>query len=289
MGDWGFLSTLLDKVQSHSTVIGKIWMSVLFIFRILVLGAGAESVWGDEQSNLVCNTMQPGCENVCYDWKFPISHIRFWVMQIIFVSTPTLVYLGHAFLVIHKENKLREKIKRQRDNKMLKMPKYTDDKGHVRIRGNLLGSYLTQLFFKIILELAFIVGQYYLYGFVMIPEFACSKNPCPYTVECFMSRPTEKTIFIIFMLVVACVSLLLNIIEVFYLICTRVRCRSGKRRVLNTTSAENPATLSTSWQNRLGAEDPLKQNKLNMQYESGQSVSVSLDGAKEDKHLLQDH
>ncbi|KAG7316387.1 hypothetical protein KOW79_019928 [Hemibagrus wyckioides] len=108
MGDWGFLSTLLDKVQSHSTVIGKIWMSVLFIFRILILGAGVENVWGDEQSDLICNTLTPGCENICYDWMFPISQVRFWVMQIIFVSTPTLLYLGHAVHVIHQENKLRE-------------------------------------------------------------------------------------------------------------------------------------------------------------------------------------
>uniref|UniRef100_A0A3Q3N3T3 Gap junction protein n=1 Tax=Labrus bergylta TaxID=56723 RepID=A0A3Q3N3T3_9LABR len=214
MGDWGFLSTLLDQVQSHSTVIGKIWMSVLFLFRIMVLGAGAESVWGDEQSGFICNTLQPGCENVCYDWTFPISHIRFWVLQIIFVSTPTLIYLGHAMHIIQKEKKVH------------KLPKYTNEAGKVKIKGNLLGSYLTQLVFKIIIEAAFIVGQYYLYGFVMVPMFPCSKSPCPFTVECYMSRPTEKTIFIIFMLVVACVSLLLNFIEVFYLLCTRIRCRS---------------------------------------------------------------
>ncbi|XP_062858513.1 connexin 32.3 [Trichomycterus rosablanca] len=281
MGDWGFLSVLLDKVQSHSTVIGKIWMSVLFIFRILVLSAGAESVWGDEQSSLVCNTLQPGCENVCYDWKFPISHIRFWVMQILFVSTPTLIYLGHAIHVIHKENKLREKIQKQL-GKTLKEPKYTDDKGHVKIKGNLLGSYLTQLFFKIILELAFIVGQYYLYGFIMIPEFACSKKPCPYTVECFMSRPTEKTIFIIFMLVVACVSLLLTVIEVFYLLCTRVRCRRGSRHLRNATSPENPASLPLTW----SPDDPLTQNKLNMQYEDQAHKPNS---AAEVKTLLEGH
>lgn len=285
MGDWGFLSTLLDKVQSHSTVIGKIWMSVLFIFRILVLGAGAESVWGDEQSSLVCNTLQPGCENVCYDWKFPISHIRFWVMQIIFVSTPTLLYLGHAIHVIHQENKLRERIKQRKDSQMLKVPKYTDDQGHVKIKGNLLCSYLTQLFFKIILELAFIVGQYYLYGFIMSPEFACTKSPCPHTVECFMSRPTEKTIFIIFMLVVACVSLLLNVIEVFYLLCSKVRCRSGNRRTRITTSVENPVSLSSTWQPKLESEDPLKQNKMNMEFESH---TKSMSAAKEDNQLLED-
>lgn len=44
MGEWGFLSSLLDKVQSHSTVIGKVWLIVLFIFRIMILGAGAEKV-----------------------------------------------------------------------------------------------------------------------------------------------------------------------------------------------------------------------------------------------------
>ncbi|NP_001187780.1 connexin 32.3 [Ictalurus punctatus] len=285
MGDWGFLSTLLDKVQSHSTVIGKIWMSVLFIFRILVLGAGAESVWGDEQSSLVCNTLQPGCENVCYDWKFPISHIRSWVMQIIFVSTPTLLYLGHAIHVIHQENKLRERIKQRKNSQMLKVPKYTDDQGHVKIKGNLLCSYLTQLFFKIILELAFVVGQYYLYSFIMSPEFACTKSPCPHTVECFMSRPTEKTIFIIFMLVVACVSLLLNVIEVFYLLCSKVRCRSGNRRTRITTSVENPVSLSSTWQPKLESEDPLKQNKMNMEFESH---TKSMSAAKEDNQLLED-
>ncbi|XP_078101580.1 gap junction Cx32.2 protein-like [Sander vitreus] len=272
MGDFGFLSGLLDKVQSHSTVIGKIWMSVLFLFRIMVLGAGAESVWGDEQSGFTCNTQQPGCENVCYDWTFPISHIRFWVLQIIFVSTPTLVYLGHAVQVLHKENKMREQL--LSPGGVRKMPKYTDENGKVKIKGNLLGSYLTQLVVKIIIEAAFIVGQYYLYGFIMVPMFPCSKAPCPFTVECYMSRPTEKTIFIIFMLVVACVSLFLNFIEVFYLICTRVRC--GSRPHTYKTTATNPASLS----------DARWQNKINIELENSQSLGGSLDGAKEEKRPL---
>ncbi|XP_034073020.1 connexin 32.3 [Gymnodraco acuticeps] len=286
MGDWGFLSTLLDKVQSHSTVIGKIWMSVLFLFRIMVLGAGAENVWGDEQSGFLCNTQQPGCENVCYDWIFPISHIRFWVMQIIFVSTPTLVYLGHAVHVIHQENKMRERMLSPGGSRLNKMPKYTDEKGKVTIKGNLLGSYLTQLIVKIIIESAFIIGQYYLYGFIMVPMFPCSKKPCPFTVECYMSRPTEKTIFIIFMLVVACVSLLLNFIEVFYLLCTRVRCGS-RRHTHKITSAENPASLSGT--KRQTIEDALMQNKMNIEMENSQSMGGSMDGAKEEKRLLSGH
>ncbi|XP_023652852.2 gap junction Cx32.2 protein-like [Paramormyrops kingsleyae] len=227
MGEWDFLGRLLDKVQTHTTVIGKVWLTVLFVFRILVLTTGAEKVWGDEQSGFICNTKQPGCENVCYDRAFPISHIRFWLMQIIFVSTPTLMYLGHVILVVHKEKKLRMHLEEHPENQCPKLPKYSDEHGKVALKGNLLGSYLTSVFFKILFETAFIVGQYYLYGFMLDPMFVCSRSPCPFHVECYMSRPTEKTIFIIFMLVMACVSLILNVLEIFYLICSR--CGSKRK------------------------------------------------------------
>ena len=271
MGDWSFLATLLDKVQTHSTVIGKVWLTVLFVFRILVLSAGAEKVWGDEQSGFICNTKQPGCKNVCYDHAFPISHIRFWVMQIVFVSTPTLFYLGHVLLVVHNENKLRRRLQRQECG-ILKGPKYSDESGKVRIKGNLMSSYLMNVFLKIFLELAFIVGQYYLYGFMLEPMFECSRNPCPFTVECYMSRPTEKTIFIIFMLVMACVSLLLNVVEIFHLICSRIKRGSKRRR-------ENQLALpaNADHQSDAGLQD--KENalldKVHLSFDAGQNANQS--------------
>ncbi|KAG5277014.1 hypothetical protein AALO_G00112490 [Alosa alosa] len=261
MGDFGFLSKLLDKVAMHSTVVGKVWMSVLFLFRIMVLGAGVESVWGDEQSNLVCDTTRRGCENVCYDWQFPISHVRFWVLQIIFVSTPTLLYLGHAVHVIHREKKLHEQAKNATsDCTLLKRPKYTDERGRVQIRGVLLRSYLAQLFFKILLETAFIVGQYYLYGFYMTAKFTCERYPCALKTECFMSRPMEKTIFIIFQLVVACVSLFLTILEGFYLLCRQLKRRDRARNQPDTS-------FPMTYQQRIDMVDALKQNKANMSYD----------------------
>lgn len=274
MGDWGFLSALLDKVQSHSTVIGKIWMSVLFIFRILVLGAGAENVWGDERSNLVCNTNTPGCDNLCYDWQFPISHIRFWVMQIIFISTPTLVYLGHVVHIIHQENKQRELLK---SNPMAKSPKYTDENGKVEIKGSMLGSYLTQLFIKIILEVAFIVGQYYLFGFIIDHKFICERSPCM-RAECFVSRPTEKSIFIIFMLVVACVSLALNVLEIFYLLCRRISRRSKKfRQAMFDGESRYPGHFTTELESMNG----MRHNEFNVAFQNNWSQRKgSLDAAK---------
>lgn len=177
---------------------------------------------------MVCNTKQPGCKNVCYDHAFPISHIRFWVLQIICVSTPTLIYLGHVIHVIHKEKKLREHIQTHSGSEIIKSPKYSDEKGHVQIKGNLLGNYMVSIFFRIFTEIAFIVGQYYLYGFIMDPLIVCSESPCPFSVECYMSRPTEKSIFIIFMLVVSCISLALNVVEMFYLVCSRSSRKKSK-------------------------------------------------------------
>uniref|UniRef100_A0A3P9L2Z4 Gap junction protein, alpha 5b n=1 Tax=Oryzias latipes TaxID=8090 RepID=A0A3P9L2Z4_ORYLA len=106
MGDWSLLGNFLEEVQEHSTSVGKVWLTILFIFRILVLGTAAESSWGDEQSDFLCDTQQPGCTNVCYDSAFPIAHIRYWVLQIVFVSTPSLIYVGHALHTVRREEKL---------------------------------------------------------------------------------------------------------------------------------------------------------------------------------------
>ncbi|KAJ8383364.1 hypothetical protein AAFF_G00221540 [Aldrovandia affinis] len=268
MGDWTFLGRLLDKVQIHSTVIGKVWLTVLFVFRILVLRAGAENVWGDEQSGFICNTKQPGCENVCYDHAFPVSHIRFWVFQIVFVSTPTLVYLGHVLHVIHQENKQRRRLQNHGELQVVMVPKYTDERGKIRIKGNLLGSYVVNVLFKIMFETTFIVGQYYLYGFILEPMFVCSRKPCPFMVECFISRPTEKSIFIIFMLVMASVSLLLNIVEIFYLICTRLKCGSSRCHGPQAISLHTCLFGDSSSQSGI-------QNKMNFKFEAEKSSTHS--------------
>ncbi|KAK2504653.1 hypothetical protein MC885_016944 [Smutsia gigantea] len=215
MGDWSLLGRLLENAQEHSTVVGKVWLTVLFIFRILVLGAAAEEVWGDEQSDFTCNTQQPGCENVCYDRAFPISHIRFWVLQIVFVSTPTLVYLGHVLHLVRVDKK-KEEGEQAPPNRVPDLPGRADGR-KVRLAGALLRTYVFNVVFRTLLEVGFIAGQYLLYGLELKPLYRCDRWPCPNTVDCFISRPTEKTIFIVFMLAVACLSLLLNMLEIYHL------------------------------------------------------------------------
>ncbi|XP_075396450.1 gap junction alpha-8 protein [Tenrec ecaudatus] len=240
MGDWSFLGNILEEVNEHSTVIGRVWLTVLFIFRILILGTAAEFVWGDEQSDFVCNTQQPGCENVCYDQAFPISHIRLWVLQIIFVSTPSLVFVGHAMhhVRMQEKRKLREaeELCPQPGGNGADRGPLAPDQGSLkkssscsrstkqfRLEGSLLRTYICHVIFKTLFEVGFIVGHYFLYGYQILPLYRCSRWPCPNVVDCFVSRPTEKTIFILFMLSVASVSLFLNIMEMSHLGLKRVR------------------------------------------------------------------
>ena len=100
-----------------------------------------------------------------------------------------------------------------------------DKEGRVRLQGELLRTYVFNVIFKTLFEVGFIVAQYLLYGFELKPMYTCDRPPCPNVVNCYISRPTEKTIFIIFMLAVASLSLFLNLVEMYHLGFTK--CRQG--------------------------------------------------------------
>lgn len=227
------LGSILEEVHIHSTIVGKIWLTILFIFRMLVLGVAAEDVWVDEQSEFICNTEQPGCKNVCYDQAFPISLIRFWVLQIIFVSSPSLVYMGHALYRLRALDKERHKKKiqlraeleeteflleehKRLERELRKLEEHKKIK-KAPLRGSLLRTYIIHILTRSVLEVGFIVGQYILYGIGLDALFKCDRVPCPNTVDCYVSRPTEKTIFMVFMIVIAGVSLFLNLLEISHL------------------------------------------------------------------------
>ncbi|XP_025275626.3 gap junction alpha-9 protein [Canis lupus dingo] len=233
MGNWNFLGGILEEVHIHSTIIGKIWLTVLFIFRMLVLGVAAEDVWNDEQSGFICNTEQPGCRNVCYDQAFPISLVRYWVLQVIFVSSPSLVYMGHALYrlrVLEKERQRRKAQlrgalrgvgfevpgdRRRLEQELCQLEQRKLNKAP--LRGTLLCTYVVHIFTRSMVEVGFMIGQYLLYGFHLQPLFKCHGHPCPNVIDCFVSRPTEKTIFLLFMQSIATVSLFLNVLEIFHL------------------------------------------------------------------------
>ncbi|XP_074055085.1 gap junction gamma-1 protein-like [Macrotis lagotis] len=216
---WAFLTKLLEAVTQHSTLVGKLWLSVLVVFRLVLLAVGGEAIYRDELSGFSCNTAQPGCQNVCYDAFAPLSHVRFWVFQIVLVTAPTIFYLGYAVHHLSRRQKSQQREEEEKEPMIKdKSPEDGAHDGRRRIRRDgLLGPYVGQLLVRSALEVGFLLGQYLLYGLHVPPNYSCQRSPCPHIVECFISRPTEKTIFLLVMYAVSGLCLLLNLIELLHL------------------------------------------------------------------------
>ncbi|XP_010193024.1 PREDICTED: LOW QUALITY PROTEIN: gap junction beta-5 protein [Mesitornis unicolor] len=180
--NWGVFEGLLSGVNKYSTAFGRIWLSLVFIFRLLVYVVAAERVWSDDHKDFDCNTRQPGCTNVCFDHFFPVSHIRLW-------ATYRSTYLNPG-----------------------------------KKRGGLWWTYLLSLIFKAGVDVVFLYIFYRFYKNYTLPRVVkCELPPCPNVVDCFISRPTEKNIFTLFMVVTACVCVALSLIEAVYLVGKRCR------------------------------------------------------------------
>ncbi|KAG8514832.1 Gap junction delta-3 protein [Galemys pyrenaicus] len=210
MGEWAFLGSLLDAVQLQSPLVGRLWLVVMLIFRILVLATVGGAVFEDEQEEFVCNTLQPGCRQTCYDRAFPVSHYRFWLFHILLLSAPPVLFVIYS---MHRASKGPRGADADADA----------EAGPPGGRGGPAGRgarrcYLLSVALRLLAELAFLAGQTLLYGFRVAPRFACAGPPCPHTVDCFVSRPTEKTVFVLFYFAVGLLSALLSVAELGHLL-----------------------------------------------------------------------
>ncbi|XP_035169157.1 gap junction delta-2 protein-like, partial [Oxyura jamaicensis] len=220
-----------------------ILLTVVVIFRILIVAIVGETVYEDEQTMFTCNTLQPGCRQACYDQAFPISHIRYWVFQIILVCTPSLCFITYS---VHRAAKRRE---RRRSFPLRPLPEPPapaeeakepppsaaprGSKAGGRLEGGVSRFYVLQVAFRNALEMGFLAGQYFLYGFRVPASFECDRYPCVKEVECYVSRPTEKSVFLAFMFAVSGVCVLLNLAELNHLGWREVRraaARGARRR-----------------------------------------------------------
>ncbi|XP_068106752.1 gap junction delta-2 protein-like [Hyperolius riggenbachi] len=285
MGEWTILERLLEAaVQQHSTMIGRILLTVVVIFRILIVAIVGETVYEDEQTMFMCNTLQPGCNQACYDRAFPISHIRYWVFQIILVCTPSLCFITYS---VHQSAKQKDRrysflyplLEKElpRENRRMKningilmqnqdlsskdepdclevkeipnTPKKVAKSPKVKRQEGISRFYIIQVFFRNALEIGFLAGQYFLYGFSVPPIFECDRYPCVKEVECYVSRPTEKTVFLVFMFAVSGICVLLNLAELNHLgwrkIKTAMRGVQARRKsVGGDMRKKEPSTLA---------------------------------------------
>lgn len=205
--NWGFLENILSGVNKYSTAIGRVWLSVVFLFRILVYVAAAEQVWKDETKEFVCNTRQPGCETACFNHFFPVSQVRLWALQLILVSTPSLLVALHVAYREHREAKHKKKL-------------YKDK---ATIDGGLFLTYIASLLFKTAFEVGSLLVFYYVYnGFELPALLHCDQSPCPNTVDCFIGKATEKKIFLYIMACASILCIILNTVELLYILWKQV-------------------------------------------------------------------
>uniref|UniRef100_A0A4W3H0P6 Gap junction protein n=1 Tax=Callorhinchus milii TaxID=7868 RepID=A0A4W3H0P6_CALMI len=194
---WQYSKKVLAPVNLHleRTKTGKIWITVMVLLRLLVIIVVGYPLYQDEHARFVCNTMQPGCSNICFDAFSPVSHFRFWFLQAMALCLP-LAIVHHR----DERNQVNEDF-RMRQN----IPHFCE-------------AYILQLLVRMLLEAGFGVGQYYLFGFFVPNIFICYRHPCSSNIDCYTSRPTEKTLMLHFMLGAAGFSLVLNFVELLHVI-----------------------------------------------------------------------
>ncbi|XP_030644271.1 gap junction beta-3 protein-like [Chanos chanos] len=206
--DWKTFEALLSGVNKYSTAFGRIWLSVVFVFRVMVFVVAAERVWSDDQKDFDCNTKSPGCSNACYNYTFPIAHTRLWALQLIFVTCPSFLVVMHVW---YREDRQRKYRLAHGENARL-----YDNPGQKH--GGLWWTYLFSLFFKTAIEVLFLYLLHLIYNSFNMPRrVLCDVAPCR-QVYCYIARPTEKRVFTYFMVGASAVCIVLNLCEIFYLI-----------------------------------------------------------------------
>ncbi|XP_061778352.1 gap junction delta-4 protein [Nerophis ophidion] len=242
------LEVVLLSVNHSVTFVGKVWLIVMIFLRVLVLLFAGYPLYQDEQERFVCNTIQPGCANVCYDIYSPVSLLRFWLAQLVTLCLPYVVF---TIYVVHEvSNSLTVVIgvcgpgktaplyKIQQELSTKKM----EERGWVRC---FTGAYILQLIFRTLLEAGFGAAHYYMFGFYVPRRFLCQNPPCITQVDCYISRPTEKTVTLNFMLGVAALSLFLNILDFICAIKRHVR-RKQRTKMIEDVFEDEHGDLNSS-------------------------------------------
>uniref|UniRef100_A0A8C7XGB5 Gap junction protein n=1 Tax=Oryzias sinensis TaxID=183150 RepID=A0A8C7XGB5_9TELE len=255
-------SELLFISVNHSiTLMGKLWLIAMVFLRILILLFAGYPLYQDEQERFVCNTIQPGCANVCYDLFSPVSLFRFWLVQLVALCVPYLVFVIY---VVHKVANAISVTASGKAFQLLKTHKAPLKKACVNEAAVLVeqpawtqsftAAYILHLLFRTLLEAAFGAAHYYLFGFHVPRRFLCHHAPCTTQVDCYISRPTEKTVMLNFMLGVAALCLLLNFLDFVFAVKRSVKQKSRRKMVLEEIFEEERCFLSA------GGADAVLQN-----------------------------
>ncbi|XP_030055319.1 gap junction delta-4 protein [Microcaecilia unicolor] len=234
MEQWDILGLLAIILSYNVTIVGKIWLALMTLLRLAVIVFAGFSLYQDEQERFICNTLQPGCSNVCYDAFFPVSHFRFWLVQTMCVLLPYTIFivhvLHHASLQFAAGPSSSKEISSSTNS-----PK-TYGAENVALQ-DFSGAYIIHLLLRTITEAAFSAGQYFLFGFLVPQSFSCHQPPCTSAIDCYISRPTEKSIMVIFIWGISGVSIFLSVVDLICVIQTQIKVKTLIKEQLRINSA----------------------------------------------------
>ncbi|XP_063780925.1 gap junction delta-4 protein [Pseudophryne corroboree] len=208
------------------TVIGKIWLTLMILLRMVMVILAGYPLYQDEQERFICNTLQPGCSNVCYDIFSPMSHMRYWLIQTV------MVFLPYALFSVYVLHKIMVYMTNANDHCRKSNSSTYHGAGLQMEILNFSGAYFVHVVLRTLLEVGFGVGQYFLFGILVPSRFNCSQSPCTSNVDCYISRPTEKSLMMIFIWGSEVVSLILSLVDLIYVCHRRRHSRKIKKQLL---------------------------------------------------------
>ncbi|XP_078186012.1 gap junction delta-4 protein isoform X1 [Callithrix jacchus] len=222
-----------DEGVPASSLPGKLWLVLTLLLRMLVIVLAGCPVYQDEQERFVCNTLQPGCTNVCYDVFSPVSPLRFWLIQAVCLLLPSAVF---SVYVLHRGAALAALGPRRGPDPRARAPapgqrrcpRPCRERGGLRVPDFSAG-YIAHLLLRTLLEAAFGALHYLLFGFRAPESFPCTRPPCSGVVDCYVSRPTEKSLLMLFLWAVSALSFLLGLVDLVTSLRRRMRGRPGRR------------------------------------------------------------
>ncbi|XP_078520484.1 gap junction delta-4 protein [Lissotriton helveticus] len=231
MQHWNWLGFLVVTLNYNVTIVGKIWITSTIFLRMAVIVLAGYPLYQDEQEKFVCNTLQPGCSNACYDIFSPVSHFRFWLAQVLcllLLHALFDVYVLSKAASQHMGSEISTTKRTPSPNPAFQMNSQIDSWKIL----DFSGAYLVHLLIRTITEAGFSTGQYYLFGLFVPKTFSCFEPPCTGSIECYISRPTEKSLMMIFMWAVSGSSLLLSIVDLIFVIHRRATGGTRSHRLL---------------------------------------------------------
>ncbi|XP_017741449.1 PREDICTED: LOW QUALITY PROTEIN: gap junction gamma-3 protein-like [Rhinopithecus bieti] len=239
-----FLWRLLVEKSWHSPSrpVGRLLLPQLLGFRLVLLAASGPGVYGDEQSEFVCHTQQPGCKAACFDAFHSLSPLCFWVFQVMLVAVPSVLYMDFTLYHVIWHWELSGKGKEEEDTLIQGGESSRDTPGAGSL--TLLWAYVAQLGAQLVLEGTAPGLQYHLYGFQMPSSFACGQEPCPYRLTCTFSHPSEKIIFLKAIFRVSGIRLLFTLLEIVLLGLGRL-CKPLRNFLSGASSSSHALALSS--------------------------------------------